>query len=253
MPAKSTLKYIISILLLCIANVSFAQDDEDDDVGDKKPKIETRGLHQLCIGIDIAQPVSAALAKNRKSYEVMADYYCGKEVYAVAEGGFGSATVDYVDLKYSSSNTFFRLGINKSILIRLTSDDWDMGFIGVRYGFAPITRSAATYTVIDNFYGNTTGTIPGKSFFGHWAEIAGGMRVAIIKNLSVGWTIRGKFLLNAKAFKDLSPSYIAGYGKGDKTSAFDCNFYISYGIRWGKKKDATPAPDSVPAPEPATK
>jgi hypothetical protein len=239
MRAKSTLKYIISLLLLLSQVCAYAQDGDSDTT---KRKIETKGLHQLCIGIDIAQPITSALAKNRNGYEMTIDYFCGKETYAVLEGGFGNAKVDYADLKYSSTNTFFRIGINKSILTRLTSNDWDMGFIGVRYGIAAINRSAGTYTVIDAFYGNTTGTIAAKSFLGHWAEIVGGMRVAIIKDLSAGWTIRGKFLLNAGAFKELSPSYVAGYGKGDKTSAFDYNFYINYAIHWSKKKPAVPAP-----------
>lgn len=226
-------KYIISILLLLAPIVSIAQDDEEDT---NKPVTDTKGLHQLSIGIDIAQPITNAFSDNRTGYEGIIDYYCGKELYVVLEGGYGNATVDYTDLKYKSTNTFFRLGVNKSILVRLSNSDWDMGFIGVRYGLASISRSAGTYTVVDDLFGNTTGTVPAKNFLGHWAEINGGMRLELVAGICAGWTIRGKFLLNAKSFKELSPSYVAGYGKGDKTSVFDYNFYISYAIRWSKKK-----------------
>ena len=36
----------------------------------------------------------------------------------------------------------------------------------------------------------------------------------------------GKFVMNGKSFRDLSPLFIAGYGKGDKNANFDFNLYI---------------------------
>ena len=250
MPAKNTFKYIISILLLFMYASSSAQLAESDDDSSTKPRIDLKGLHQLCVAVDIAQPISCSFAKNRRCYEAAIDYYLGKEIYGLLEGGFGNATSSYTDLEYKSNNVFFRAGINKSILLRLDNSDWDMGFIGVRYGFAAVNRGAGTYTIVDNIYGNTSGTIPAKSIQAHWAEIAGGMRVAVLKDICAGWTIRGKFLLNAKAFNELAPSFIAGYGKGDKGSVFDYNFYISYPIRWGKK--TVKAPRAV-VPAPVTK
>jgi len=105
----------------------------------------------------------------------------------------------------------------------------------VRYALAFIERSEARYTIFDNFWGNTSGTIPGKNMTAHWLELTGGVRVELAKGLFTGWTIRGKFLLNGNQFKDLPPPYVAGYGRGDKNSIFDFNFYISYAIRWKKK------------------
>jgi hypothetical protein len=66
-------------------------------------------------------------------------------------------------------------------------------------------------------------------------ELTGGMRVELVKGLMAGWNLRGKFMMNGKSFKDLSPLNIAGYGKGDKNAAFDFNVYMSYAIRWKKK------------------
>jgi hypothetical protein len=47
-----------------------------------------------------------------------------------------------------------------------------------------------------------------------------------------GWNVSARFMLNEKAFRDLSPVFIAGYGKGDKSVAFGFNFYVCYAIRW---------------------
>ena len=57
--------------------------------------------------------------------------------------------------------------------------------------------------------------------------------VESLRNLMAGWNIRGRFLLNERAFRELSPVFIAGYGKGDRSTVFDFNFFICYTFRWG--------------------
>ena len=99
-------------------------------------------------------------------------------------------------------------------------------------------RSDATYTITDSLWGPTSGSIEGRNFTAHWAEVVGGIRVELYRGIIAGWNVRAKFLLNAKTFQDLSPAYISGYGKGDKSTAFDFNFYLCYAMRWGKKADS---------------
>lgn len=195
----------------------------------KAPRIELGG-HQLNLGIDIIRPI--VNANDKYSYEFEADYYLKNEMYLAAEGGWGTSTVNYTDLKYNTSNYFFRAGFNKILLPRENAKDWGGLFMGLRLATAGIQRSAATYTVIDTTWGNSTGALGSKNFNGYWMEITGGVRVELYKGLMAGWNIRGKFMLNGKAFNDLAPLYIAGYGRGDKNAVFDFNFYLSYAIRW---------------------
>lgn len=191
--------------------------------------------HQLCIGIDYFHPAMFAFFDDRKAYEITADYYVRNEYYLVLEGGLGSSSVNYADLTYKTTNNFVRFGFNKSVLVRNSPSDWDMMFIGLRIGDANVKRGSASYVVADSLWGADTGSVKGAAIHPFWAELAGGVRVELIKGLSAGWTIRGKFMLNGKSFKDLSPLYIAGYGRGDKNTAFDFNAYISYGIKWKRK------------------
>lgn len=188
--------------------------------------------HQLRLGVDIGKPVINAFIKSRYSYEAAVDYALKKEVYLTAEGGWGGSDVDYTDLKYSTRNTFVKFGFDKTMVPRLFPSDWDMLFVGLRYGIAFLKRNDATYTTDDGFWGTTTGTIGGKSITGHWAEITAGIRVELWKGVFAGYTVRGKFLINQKAFKELPPQYIAGYGKGEKATVFDFNFYLQYALRW---------------------
>ncbi len=186
---------------------------------------------QLRLGVDISKPIAAALQKDRMGIELMVDYYLRKELYLVAEGGGGNVRYHYPDLSYDASNTFFRFGIDKSMLARMDPGDWDMVFIGARYGMALVQMSSASYITKDPFWGETSGTLPARRFTGHWFEVTGGMRVEMVKGFFIGWNVRGRFLLNRSAFRELAPLYVAGYGRGDKNGIFDFNFYLSYALR----------------------
>jgi hypothetical protein len=110
-----------------------------------------------------------------------------------------------------------------------------MMFFGLRAGYADVKRGEASFIVTDSVWGSSPGTTAGKSFSAVWLELVGGMRVELVKGLFAGWTLRGKFIMNGKSFSDLSPLYIAGYGRGDKNADFDFNVFISYAIRWKRK------------------
>ena len=216
-----------------------------------KGKTDSAG-HQFCIGIDVFHPVVNLFASGRSAWELSFDNYMHNEYYGVAELGWGSASVNYSNLKYNTSNTFLRLGFNKSILPRDRRSDWDMMFFGLRCAVANVHRSSATFNIADSVWGNTRDSAVASkpSFPAIWAELDLGMRVAIGRSFFAGWTFRGKFMLNAKSFQDLAPQYIAGYGRGDKNTAFDLNVHISWALRWDRfKKGAPPKPANPPIPQ----
>lgn len=244
MSTPGSLRYIYILLssLICFGSLSVkAQTADTTAVADTviiKPKPDLAG-HQLTLGIDIVGPVANYFSSNKQGYEFAADYYLKNELYLAAEGGWGSSDVNYTDLKYNTSNTFYRLGFNKVLLPRENPTDWSGVILGLRVGTAFIDRSVATYTITDSLWGNSSGNIAGKTFNGYWMEVTGGVRLDLYKGIMAGWNIRGKFMLNGRSFNDLSPLYIAGYGRGDKNAVFDFNFYLSYAIRW--KRAATVA------------
>lgn len=221
-------RFSFSFLLVLSSFSLFAQ--TDSTAVEMPPVIAAK--RQLRIGVDISRPVMNAVYKNRYSYEAAVDYFLPKELYLVAEGGFGGSSLDYEDLHYTSSNSFFKIGIDKSMLQRLFPSDWDFLFVGVRYGVALIQRNEAGFRTEDPVWGSTSGVLPSKSLTAHWAELTGGLRVELLKGFFAGYTVRGKFLISQSAFRDLPPYFIAGYGKGEKNTAFDFNFYLQYGLRW---------------------
>lgn len=226
------LKYFINILFLLLPVAVLAQDLEEDE---PQRKVVADSSHQLRLGFDISKLVSNSLQDTRNSYEFELDYYWKKGVYWVAEAGWGNATLDYSYLSYKSSNSFFKIGINKSLLERLSQKDWDMAFIGLRYGMGLVQRGSANYTITDSTWGQVSGSVPATGLTAHWIGLTGGVRVELLKGMFIGWNVRGKFLLNSKKFVELPPYYIAGYGRGEKNTVFDFNVYLCYAIRWKKQ------------------
>jgi hypothetical protein len=205
--------------------------DDTTETEKKAPKVLAAG-RQLCIGVDIFHPILNQYLSHSYGYEFSADYFLKHEFYAVAEAGWGGSNVEYPDLMYTTTNRFLRAGFNKSVLLRDYPRDWDLMFFGLRASVANISRSQASFTVTDSLWGTSAGGQPARNFNAFWAELTAGMRIELLHGLFAGWTIRGKFMVNGRSFNDLSPLYIAGYGKGDKGANFDFNFYLFYAIRW---------------------
>ena len=210
-----------------------------DTSNQEEVKVPENYGHQLGISFDMAQLVYNQVMNYRTGYEFGLDYYAKHDIFIVAEGGWGSSTENYSNLSYNSTNNFFRVGVNRSLLERMSPKDWDMMFIGLRYGMAFINRSGASYQYTDSLWGNSTGVVPSAQLTAYWFEVCAGMKVEIYKGFALGYTIRGRFLLNTSLMNELAPQYIAGYGRGDKSTVFDFNCYLSYNLRWkpeGKKK-----------------
>lgn len=193
-------------------------------------------IHQFRFGIDIGRFVFNQMYPSKQAYEFQADYALRNNLYLAGEVGFGNGKVDFDKLSYKTNASFIRLGLDKSFLNKISASDFDMGFLGFRYGMGIGQREDAEYLIISPFGTETNGIVPKQNFVVHWAEIIGGIKVELWEGVFAGWTGRGKFLLNGGVFKELAPNYIPGYGQGDKISIFNFNFYISYAIKWGKEE-----------------
>lgn len=199
-------------------------------VKSKKPPYE----HQIKIGMDISRIAFNLMYPSRQSYEFQGDYLLRNDLYVNVEAGFGKGKVDYAFLKYQTNSFFLKAGVQRTLVSRISNKDFDVVFVGAGYGIGVGKRTEATYNVASAFGGNSEGTVAPQSFVVHWGELMAGIRVEFLPRVFAGWTIRGKFLLNSGIFKELSPNFIAGYGKGDAVTSFDFNFYLCYALRWGK-------------------
>lgn len=233
---KTSFLLLCFLLMLISPAILRAQQPASDSMKEKKATSDTKDtsvtIHQLRIGFDIGRILFNNLFPSRQGYEIQVDYNWKKNLYWAAEAGWGKGKIDYPFLQYQTKGSFIRLGIEQSLFGNISPKDFDNAFIGVRYGMGFGSMGDAQFTVPSPFGGQSEGSAPGQNYFVHWGEIVAGVKVGIWKNLYAGWSIRGKFLFNPKTFKTIAPNYIPGFGKGDKNTVFDFNFYLSYGIQW---------------------
>lgn len=226
---------LMMLVILCTIHVVYAQEIAENENTNVQVKDSTyHKFSYFRIGFDATKLLKSQLAKDYKTIEFQVDVNYTKSTNLAVEFGTGNSIVNNQFLNYKSNNTFIRLGIDKTFFGKEFPGDMDNAFVGVRYAFSRVNRLGATYTIQDNVWGNTSGTIDASAFVAHWIELNGGFRMEIIKNVFAGWNIRAKTFLNPKKFELLPPTYLSGYGRGDKNTAFDYNFYILYGI--GKRK-----------------
>lgn len=210
------------------------QSDEDDTTSVKKEKVKLPTFDFYRIGFDITKIIASLSQSDYNVFEGQLDVHYKANLFLDLEFGHGNSKVNNQYLSYKSSNTFIRVGIDKTFFGSEFKGDFDNAFVGVRYGLSTVTRGDATYYVYDQIWGNRTGTIPSSKFLAHWLELNAGFRMELVKRIFVGWNMRFKTLVNASKFELLPPSYLAGYGRGEKRTAFGYNFYVLYGF--GKRK-----------------
>lgn len=228
---------IIAMMFLVLPALPGVAQTDSTKKALKKPKEPEHYGHQLRFSFDIAKPVINLLQDTRRSYEFAIDYYYRNEVYLALEGGFGSAGYHYPDLNYDTRNAFLRAGFDKTLIKRIGNADWDMAFFGLRYALAPIHRDVATYTIGDSVWGSSVATVAATNQLAHWVELTGGIKVELLQHFMLGWNLRGRFLLNETSFRELRPVFIAGFGRGDRSTVFDFNIFVSYSLRWDGQKD----------------
>lgn len=182
------------------------------------------------VGLDLFKMSSGFLRTNYTWFEAQADVNYSKTIQLVTELGYGTAKASNAYIKYSNTNSFLRLGLDKTFFQPEFLGDFDNAFVGVRYALARVQRNAATYTITDPLWGSTTSIYPAGNFMAHWFEITGGFRLEIRRNLFAGWNMRMRSILNPRKVQEFPPSYMAGYGRGDRNTQVDFNLYLLYGF-----------------------
>lgn len=233
---KFILGLVVFFALFGKSQSSFSQviDTVNTSIKAKKSDTSYHRFNYIRVGVDVSKLLRSPLSKSFNTYEFQIDINYTKLTYLSLEFGGGNSIVENDNLKYNSNNYFGRIGIDKIFFGKEFLQDMDNAFVGIRYAMSSVKRDQATYTITDQNWGNTSGIIPATNFLAHWFEITGGFRIELAKNVFAGWNIRAKTFINPKKFELLPPSYVAGYGRGDKNTAVDYNLYLLYGI--GKRK-----------------
>lgn len=188
------------------------------------------------IGFDLAKIPPYFMNPEKRGFEFSVDAELLTNFYPVFEIGKSKLVFESENYDHYCDGSFFRVGFDYNILAYYSEIPYDMGFIGLRYGYSGLTYRTDNINIQDRYWGNFSGSIPEAEMNAHWLEITGGLRTELFSNFFIGWTVRGKFMLNKTESALLYPNEIAGYGKGNRKSLLGVGFSVYYKIPVYKKK-----------------
>ncbi|ADQ78375.1 hypothetical protein Palpr_0213 [Paludibacter propionicigenes WB4] len=196
---------------------------------------------------DVASIVGSALSKGvTYSYEGAVKIDLKHKFYPTFEFGYAGAdklTVDNVG--FNTNGVFWRGGIDINMLKHKKAANAinSMLLLGVRLGVSNFNYSISNVNITDEYWGGPVQAMNynNLSTTKVWLELTAGIRVEVLKNIYMGWTIRNKNLLTSTADGAVTPWYIPGFGT-NKSSNLGLNYTIGYKFQLPSKKKNTAKP-----------
>lgn len=237
------LRYIISILTIFVCSVSFAQDEDlatPTVLNDTVPKQDTYALR---VGVDASKPLRMLLDDNYQGFEIAADFRLTKKFYLATEFGNEKKTVDEDQLNFTTEGSFVKIGFDYNAY-----ENWfgmqNAIIVGMRYGYSTHKQTLNSYrTYQTNQHVDDVSVLtqtPGTEFSnlnGHWVEVVAGIKVEVLNNVYMGFSLRLNRLLSTKEPENFQNLFIPGFNKvtTDNNVGAGFNYTISYSIPIYKK------------------
>lgn len=136
---------------------------------------------------------------------------------------------------YKIKGYYFKAGFDINLLKPDKSQGkYSVGF-GLRYGMTHFTYEVPVITT-ENYWGKSQTFAPSATEWAHYIEFTPGVRAEVTKNLSVGWTVSLRKMIDPGTGKHLKPVYLPGYGNGSKSFSPGINYFIIWSIPFKNKR-----------------
>ncbi|RPD39093.1 hypothetical protein EG028_20970 [Chitinophaga barathri] len=183
----------------------------------------------LRVGVDLTRFAIPFFQPYRRDATVVLDARYNDRIYFAADISYNRTSHSDSNYTYKGSGVGISIGANYNLLKKQIPKENFMLYGGFKYGFSLFSYEIPSYTIHSTYWGNYQGSMPSVTKTGHWVELSLGIKVEVLKNLYLGWSLHERILLNSAVAKsDFPPLIIPGYGKGYKGSAFDMQYTISY-------------------------
>ena len=192
----------------------------------------TLAFNGINISTDLFGYVSSFL-DDGMSGEVAIEANLGDRLFPTVEAGYGS--IDIIDenfgIHYKSAAPYFRAGLNYNFSTTAENPNPDYSIFAIgRFAWTSGKYDIHTPPIIDPVWGGSTALdLVGVKGSAMWAEIGVGVRVKIVKNFHMGWTIRYKARISQEKASNSQMWYIPGYGINQST-CFGGTYNLIYEI-----------------------
>ncbi|MDE6086519.1 MAG: hypothetical protein K2G40_08990, partial [Muribaculaceae bacterium] len=152
---------------------------------------------------------------------------------------------------HSSVSPYFKIGMDYNFLYN-SNPDYRI-FVGVRYGFTPFKWTLKNVTSYNNYWGEPNEIpFPDVNATAGYFEFLLGLRVNIVKNISMGWTVRYHSILHESPTAHGKAWYIPGYGSSTSPLSASLSVFYTIPLDKNRKKKQPQTPDILTPAEPNT-
>lgn len=199
---------------------------EADSIAKIYPKYPA--ITDVTIGVNFWEPIMRAFGQKYGGYDVSLSLNMWNRLVPQLEFGFGSAnsTPEEMNFTYVGKTAFYsRIGASYNFLFKKKPDYQLLG--GFKFGYSPFKYDITNISLKSGYWDQErTINILNQSSHALWTELTLGVRVKIVKQVSLGWTFRYHFLLSCKDNENSRPWYIPGFGtRNNKVAATFSVFY----------------------------
>lgn len=185
-------------------------------------------LHAIDFGLNFADGILALAGQKYGGADLWASLSMWNWLFPTAEIGLGAAknTPEGLNFTYKAPLSFYaKIGADYNFLYKSNPDYRVM--IGARAGFSAFSYNISDITVNSPYWDQTAlFSLPSQSAHALYGEVLAGLRVKIVRNFSLGWSFRYRFMFSCSDGKDSTPWYIPGYGP--RNSHIGVSFSVIY-------------------------
>jgi len=185
----------------------------------------------LRVGTDIIKLGESAFVDDKTGFEFQADIDFHK-FFLVADYGFSDTKEREELFNYANKGSYARIGLDYNTLFR--SKEYNVLFFGARYAKSRFD-DAVSFVVDDGVWGTQEVIYTNNNVDATWFEVVGGLKVAVWKQLFLGYIVRFKLGLDIKQTGTSESFTVPGFGRTDNNSNIGMNVYVYYRLAWRKK------------------
>lgn len=204
-------------------------------------------FHSATVGVDLWSPVMRMFNTDYGLIGFSGQVSLHNRYIPTFEIGLGSADYTPDDNNYtykSPMSVYFKLGADYNFLYNSNPDYFF--YVGFRYGFSPFRYQLRNVDINNSYWDeNSIVDMPKQSATAGYLELLIGIKVAVFKNWSLGWTVRYHSILHESHNIYGDAWYIPGYGgRGSSIGATFSVYYTLPATLFNKKKTTVSVADN---------
>lgn len=196
-------------------------------------------LNGVMIGVNLWDPLMKVFGQSYGGIGVSAELSMWNRLFPYVELGFGSAdnTPEDMNFTYKGKNSLYgKIGAKYNFLYKKTSDY--QALLGLNLGYSNFSYDIENVTINSDYWGQpVTTSINDMKSHATWADLSFSIRVKLLGNVSMGWSLIYHFILSEKKNPEATVWYIPGFGTKDSKITGALSVFYTLPMKSKNSKD----------------